>query len=110
MPSLADLLAGRESFDDIRRMGPQRSWAESQQELATQARSDAAAQPNYGMTQSAGQSSLMDILKRLMPNAGPVALPQARPNPLRALLEGVMGAPVSPPPQPSSNGFMGVRG
>lgn len=53
MPSLAELLAGRESFDDIRRMGQQRSWAESQQELANQARSQrpslaALQQPNYG--------------------------------------------------------------
>lgn len=73
--TLAELLSGRESFDDIRKMGPERSWAETQAELASQQRLREAlgrnqpAQPVPTWQGLPQQMSLMDLIRSLMPSA-----------------------------------------
>lgn len=103
MPSLAELLNGQTSFDEIRRRGPQGTSLDNQQELQSQAMRNAmvSQQPQgfpAGMYQQVQPQpmTLMDILSRLG---------QAAP----AIGQGLMGVPISNPQQPNS-GFMGVRG
>lgn len=97
MPSLAELLAGQTSFDEIRRRGQAGSSMDNQQELASQAMRNAQQpRPVMGMLQQPPPISLLDLLRHLK-NAGP------------AFAQSLMGVPISPPTQPQSD-FMGVRG